>query len=108
VRKEIQLAKAEMETKGRRFGFGAGLFGFAGVLALYAGAALVAAMILLLALAVPAWVAALIVAAVIAVVASVMAVVAREQVRRAAPPTPQETASSIRQDIEAVREGARR
>jgi MFS family permease len=97
-----------METKGRRFGFGAGLFGFAGVLGLYAGGALVAAVILLLALAVPAWSAALIVAAVIAVVALVMAAVAREHVRRASPPAPQQAVSSIRQDIETVREGARR
>jgi Flp pilus assembly protein TadB len=108
VRKEIQLASAEMETKRRRFGFGAGLFGLAGMLALYAGGALVAAAVLLLALAMPAWAAALIVALVIAAVAAVMALVARDHVRRATPPTPQEAVGSIRQDIEAVREGARR
>lgn len=108
VRDEIQLATAELEAKGKRFGFGAGLFGVAGVFAMYAGGALVAAVVLLLALAMPAWAAALVVALVIGAVAAVIALVARDQVRRAAPPTPQEAVSSVRRDIETVRESARR
>lgn len=108
VRDEIQLATAELQAKGKRFGFGAGLFGVAGVLGLYAGGALVAAVILLLAQVVAAWVSALIVAVVLAVVAAVTALVARNQVRRAAPPVPQQAVGSVRQDIEVVKESARR
>src|SRR2546430_2752778 len=65
VRDELQLARAEMTVKARRFGTGAGLFGFAGVVALYGVGVLVATLVLLLALVVPAWAAALIVAVVL-------------------------------------------
>lgn len=108
VRDEMQLAKAELEAKGKRLGFGAGLLGLAGVLAIYAGGALLLGVVLLLALVLPAWAAALIVGGVVAVVAGVLALVARGQLRRAAPPVPEEAMSSVRQDIQAVRESARR
>ncbi len=51
VRKELQLAQLEMTEKGKRAGIGAGLFGGAGVVALFGGGALVAAIVLLLATA---------------------------------------------------------
>jgi len=108
VRDEIQLATAELEAKGRRFGFGAGLFGVAGMLGMFAGGSFVAAVILLLAEVVPAWVAAVIVGVALAVIAAVVALVARNQVRRAAPPVPQEAVGSVRQDIQVVKESARR
>src|ERR671916_752550 len=65
VRDEIRLAAAELQQKGKRLGVGAGLFGGAGVLALYGGAALVAALILGLATFLVPWLAALIVAVVV-------------------------------------------
>lgn len=108
VRDEIRLATAELEAKGKRFGFGAGLFGVAGLFGAYAGAAFVAAVILLLAQVLPAWAAALVVATVVGVVAVVLALVARDQVRRATPPVPEQAVGSVRQDIEVVRESARR
>lgn len=45
VRQELQLAQVEMKEKGKRAGVGAGLFGGAGVVALYGGGALIAAII---------------------------------------------------------------
>src|SRR2546423_10274515 len=63
VRDELQLARVEIGGKAKRFGTGAGLFGAAGVIALYGVATLVATVILLLALVLPAWAAALVVAA---------------------------------------------
>jgi hypothetical protein len=42
VRNEMRLAAAELQQKGKRLGVGAGLFGAAGVLALYGGAVLIA------------------------------------------------------------------
>src|SRR2546423_15497844 len=43
IREELRLAQAEMSAKGRRMGFGGGLFGAAGVMAILAVQALVAA-----------------------------------------------------------------
>jgi hypothetical protein len=51
VRQEIKLAQLELQEKGKRAGLGAGMFGGAGVVALYGGGALVAAAVLALATA---------------------------------------------------------
>src|SRR3954463_4069348 len=69
ARQEVELAKAELAVKGKRAGIGAGMFGGAGLLGLYAVGALTAAAILALATAVASWLAALIVAAVLAAIA---------------------------------------
>ena len=61
VRQEIELAKLELQEKGKKAGMGAGMFGGAGVLGLYAVGALTATIILALATFLPGWVAALIV-----------------------------------------------
>jgi hypothetical protein len=63
VRQELDLAKAELSVKGRQAGIGAGMFGAAGLIGLFAVGALTACLVLLLAPAVTAWPAALIVAA---------------------------------------------
>ena len=62
VRDELRLAQAEMSGKAKKAGIGAGMFGAAGLLALYGGGVLITTAILALALAVDAWLAALIVA----------------------------------------------
>ena len=108
VRDELQLARAELEAKGKRLGTGAGLVGVASVLALYAGGMLLLGLVLLLALAIPAWAAALIVGAAALAVAGVLALVARRRLRQGAPPVPEQAMSSVRRDIETVRESARR
>ena len=63
AQKEVELAKAELAIKGKRLGVGAGAFGAAGLLGLYALGALIAAAILALAIVLDAWLAAVIVAA---------------------------------------------
>ncbi len=60
VRQEFELAKAELGEKGRIAGQAAGLLGAAGAIALLAGGALTACIILALDLVMPAWLAALI------------------------------------------------
>lgn len=55
VREEMQLARAEMTQKGKRYGVGGGLFGGAGLLGLLAAQALVCAVIAALALVLPVW-----------------------------------------------------
>src|ERR1700759_1850180 len=83
VRDELRLAQAEMTQKGKKMGWGAGLLGGAGLVALFGFGALVAAAILGLALLVAAWVAALIVAGVLFVVAAGVAVVGKKEIRQA-------------------------
>ena len=46
IRQEMRLATAEMQEKGKRAGMGAGMFGGAGVVALYGVGALIAAAII--------------------------------------------------------------
>jgi Putative Actinobacterial Holin-X, holin superfamily III len=100
ARQEVELAKAELAVKGKRAGIGAGMFGGAGVLGLYALGALTAAAILGLATAVSAWLAALIVAAVLAAVAGLLALRGRTKVRQATPPVPEHATESVKEDVQ--------
>src|ERR671916_1806585 len=61
VRKEIELAKAELGEKGKKAGLGAGMFGGAGLFGVFAFAALTTCIIVALDSAMPLWLAALIV-----------------------------------------------
>lgn len=108
VRSELQLAKVEMSGKAKRAGLGAGLFGGAGVIALYGVGALIAAAILALALAMDAWLAALIVGVVLLLVAGAVALVGKKQVQQATPATPEHTVDSLKQDVQAVKEARER
>jgi uncharacterized membrane protein YqjE len=102
VRDEIQLARIEMAEKGKRAGLGAAMFGSAGLVALYGVGALIAAGILALALALPAWASALIVGVVLLIIAAVAALLGRSNVKKAIPPVPAETITSVRADVDAV------
>ena len=108
VRKEIQLAQVEIQEKGKRAGIGAGLFGGAGVVALYGVGALVAAAVLALATAVDAWLAALIVAVVLFAMAGVAALTGKKQVEQAVPPAPEQAIQSTKRDVDEVKERAGR
>ncbi|MEV4160585.1 phage holin family protein [Nonomuraea dietziae] len=108
VRSEMRLARLELAEKGKRAGFGAGLFGGAGLMAFYGGAALVAAVILLLTSVLPAWAAAAIVAAALFVLAAVLGLIGKNQVKQATPPTPEAAIASVKTDIDVVKERARR
>ena len=107
VRKEIELAKAELAVKAKRAGVGAGMFGGAGLFAIYALGALTATAILALATAVDAWLAALIVAVVYAAVAGVLALQGREKVQAATPPVPEQAIDSTKEDVAWVRTRAK-
>ncbi|WP_214411661.1 phage holin family protein [Sphaerisporangium fuscum] len=108
VRDEIRLATIELTRKGKRAGLGAGLFGGAGVVALYGGGALVAALIMLIAYAVPAWISAVIVGVALLIVAAVLALVGKGQVARATPPLPQEAIRNLKADVDVLKESAHR
>ena len=100
VRQEIELAKAEMTEKGKQVGIGAGAFGGAGVVGLYAFGAITACLILALSSAVDAWLAALIVGVVYAAVAGVLALVGKKKTQAGGPPVPERAISSTKEDVE--------
>jgi len=100
VRKEVELAKAELQIKGKRAGLGAGMFGGAGVFGLYALGALTACVILALATAVAAWVAALIVAVAWGAIAGALALAAKGKVQEATPPVPEQAVDSVKEDVQ--------
>jgi hypothetical protein len=108
VKEEIALAKAELTEKGKHAGVGAGLFGGGGLFAFFGVAVLITAAVLGLAEAVPAWLSALIVAVVLFVIATILAMVGRSQVKQAVPPMPTQAVDSTKQDVQAVKESARR
>ncbi|ATE53575.1 MULTISPECIES: phage holin family protein [Actinosynnema] len=108
AREEIRLAVLEVQEKGKKAGRGAGLLGGAGVLAWFGVMALVAALILALAQVMPAWGAALVVAGGVFVVAGALALIGRGQLRRAAPPIPEQAVAGVKRDLAAVSERAHR
>jgi len=108
VRAELALVRLELAAKGRRAGAGVGIAGVGGVLALYAGGALVVAAIAALALVLDVWAAALLVAAVLLVVAGVLGTLGRNWIRQATPMIPEQAAWSVRQDVAAVKAGLHR
>jgi nitrate/nitrite transporter NarK len=104
ARKEVELAKTEMTLKAKRLGLGAGVFGGAGFLGIFAFAALTAALILLIATAVDPWLAALIVAATYAAVAGVLALVGKRHVEEGTPPLPEQAVDSAKADVEEAKQ----
>ena len=99
VRQEIELARAELQHKGKLAGKGAGMLGGAAVATLLALGALTAALIALLDTAMATWVAALIVMALWAIVALVLAQTGQKSLQQATPPTPQ-TIETVKEDIQ--------
>jgi uncharacterized membrane protein YqjE len=103
VRDELRLAQIETAGKAKKAGIGAGMFGAAGLLALYGGGVLITTAILGLALAVDAWLAALLVGVVLLAAAGVAALLGKQRVHEATPPVPSMAVDSVKRDIETVR-----
>jgi uncharacterized membrane protein YqjE len=99
VRQEIELARAELQQKGKVAGKGAGMLAGAAVFGLLALGALTAALIALLDKAMATWVAALIVMALWAIVALVLAKSGQKALKQATPPAPQ-TVETVKEDIQ--------
>ena len=107
ARMEVELAKAELQEKGKQIGLGAGAFGGAGAIGFYALGALTATFILALAEAMDPWLGALIVTVVYAAIAGVLALIGKQRVEEGTPPTPELAIESTKEDIEAAKRGAR-
>jgi putative superfamily III holin-X len=106
VRQEMELAKAELRVKGKAAGLGAGMFGGAGLMGLYALGALTAAAILGLAIVLDAWLAALIVGLAYGAVAGFLALTGKKKVEQATPPVPEQAIESSKEDVEWTKERA--
>ena len=99
VRQEIELARAELQQKGKLAGKGAGMLAGAAIAGALALGALTAGLIAALALAMATWVAALIVMVLWAIVALVLAKSGQKALQRATPPAPQ-TVETVKEDIQ--------
>jgi Putative Actinobacterial Holin-X, holin superfamily III len=100
VHQELELAKAELQAKGKQAGAGAGMFGGAGALGLAALGALTACFILALNAIMPAWLAALIVAVVYGIIAFVLVKQGQAKLKQATPPVPEQTIETVKEDVE--------
>lgn len=104
IRHEMQLAKRDLAESGKRLGVGAGLFGFAGTLALFGLGALVTTAILAIAQALDAWLAALIVAGGLFVLAGLAALFGKMRMSRVGEP-PHQRVESVKADVATARHG---
>lgn len=100
IQQEIALAKAEMTEKGKQVGAGAGMLSGAGLLGIFAFAALTATFIAALDTGMKFWLAALIVAVVYALIAGVLALIGRNRIKSATPVAPEQAIESSKEDIQ--------
>jgi uncharacterized membrane protein YqjE len=103
VRQELRLAQVELQEKGKRVGIGAGMFGGAGLVALYGVGALIAAAIIGIGTLLEPWIAAVIVGVVLLAVAGILALIGRKQVERGTPPLPEQAIESAKRDVDEVK-----
>jgi uncharacterized membrane protein YqjE len=105
IRSEIRLAQVEMAEKGKRAGFGIGLFSAAGLLAFLGLSCLVTTAVLALAHALPDWLAALLVGVVLLLGAGIAALLGKQKVQQATPPAPEHAIEGVKEDIAVVKGG---
>lgn len=103
IRDEMALARTELQTKAKRAGIAGGMFGTAGVLALYGLGLLFALAVVALDLVWPLWLAVLVVLAVVFAIAGILALVGRSRLRTAMPLAPTEAVERIRGDLDMVK-----
>jgi len=104
VRDELKMARLELARNGKFAGFGIGLYGASGLVALYAIACLVASVIIAIEGEIRPWLAALIVGLALLAVSAVAALMGRSRMRRATPPMPEQAVEGTKADVVEVRE----
>lgn len=107
IKDELRLAQLDLAAKGKKAGIGAGLFGGAGLFALYALGCFIAAAILALAGPVPDWLAAVIVGVVLLIIAGIAALIGKKEVSAATPPVPKEAVEGLKQDVQTLKSGSK-
>ncbi len=107
IRQEMRLAQVELAQKGRHAGKGAGMFGGAGLVALYGVGALVTAAILGLATVLEPWIAAAAIGAGLLLVAGILALTGKKELDEMGPPKPELALESMQRDVETVKARAK-
>ena len=105
---EMQLARAELTSKVKTAGKGAGLLGAAGVVAIFGALAFTAVIILALAMIMPPWAAAMLVALVYLAIAGILALSGRNQVQAATPFVPEQTLRTLTDVMQRVQSAWKR
>jgi uncharacterized membrane protein YqjE len=100
VRKEIELAKAELSEKGKVAGQSAGMLGAAAIVGLLALGTLTAFILSLLNEAMEFWIAAFIVTLVYGAIAAVLAMRGRDRMKEGMPPAPEQTVETVKEDVQ--------
>ena len=108
IRDELKLAQLEMTRKGKQAGIGAGLLGGGGLVALYGAGCLIACAVIAISGVVAAWLAALVVGAALLAAAAVAALMGRSRLQKTVPPVPEEAVSSVKADVDEIKERTRR
>jgi uncharacterized membrane protein YqjE len=103
IRSELRLAQVEVAEKGKRAGFGLGMFGVSGLLAFFGVAALLTTAVLALDQVMPAWLATLVVALVLLAGAGVVALLGKNQVSQATPAMPERAVQGLKEDIATIK-----
>jgi hypothetical protein len=107
IRQEMRLAQAELTEKGRHASKGAGMFGGAGLVALYGVGALIAAAIIGLGTVIELWIAAAAVGAGLLLIAGILALTGKKEIDEATPPKPEQAIESVQRDVDTVKARAR-
>ncbi|MDQ3726549.1 MAG: phage holin family protein [Actinomycetota bacterium] len=100
VRKEIELAKAELSEKGKVAGQSAGMLGAAAIVGLLALGTLTAFILSLLNEAMEFWIAAFIVTLIYGAIAAVLAMKGRDRMKEGMPPAPEQTVETVKEDVQ--------
>ncbi|HUC56995.1 MAG TPA: phage holin family protein [Streptosporangiaceae bacterium] len=108
VRDEVKLAQAELVSKGKQAGLGAGLLGGSGIIALYAVGCLLAAAIIAISGVIAAWLAALIVGVALLAVCAVASLLGAGRLKHATPPVPTQAIDSVQADVRELKEKVHR
>jgi hypothetical protein len=103
LKDELENLKRELTKRLASLGIGIGLFVFAGLLAFFLLAVLIAAAVLGLATVFPAWLAALLTAAGLLIIIIVLVLIGVASVKKGIPPVPQEAIDSLKKDVNVVK-----
>ena len=106
VRHELELAKAELASKAKSAGAGAGMLSASAITGLMTMALLTALIIVALAYALPLWLAVLIVMLLCGAVTAALALIGKRKVEAAVPFLPEQTIADVKEDIAWARRGA--
>jgi hypothetical protein len=107
VKLELELARLELQEKGKRLGTGVGLLATAGFLALLAIELAVAAATAAIALELPVWAAILVTLGGVLLLIAILVLVGVQILKRGTPPVPEQAIEEARLTTEVLRNGQR-